>query len=239
MLDSSAAETPVDQSQSGASRPGQLRSAVHLSVPPEPRCSALISTRSGVCRRLRKDLCLPPAIRFAPHAVVVAIKVRAVSRIASMDRSGAGFARLCAVAEHAMRPCGLGAVTCRDEPLRRLHGARRRGCRGKRTMTMAAAILAVVVAAMPVEAAAMCMCESGSQHDGHTDGTGQDEGHDLGVGAGVEWSLQDQCQFETGFRKWRGGMYPLSLRGVPGLLQSCDFGHCYVRGMCRADTRSP
>src|SRR5690606_12237559 len=87
---------------------------------------------------------LPPPIRLATDAVVVAVQVRAVSRIASTYRCGAGGARLRAVGERA-------AGSRRLSRWRELRG--RRGLRpvcggriGGRAMAVVVAGLAVGVA---------------------------------------------------------------------------------------------
>src|SRR5690606_22182668 len=96
---------------------------------------------------------LPPPIRLATDAVVVAVQVRAISRIATMYRCGTGGVRLSTVGECAAGSRGL---SCWRE-LRGRRGLRPvGGCRVRgRAMAVVVAGLAIGVAALGVEAAAM------------------------------------------------------------------------------------
>src|SRR5690606_12066721 len=94
---------------------------------------------------------LPPPIRLATDAVVVAVQVRAISRIATMHGCGAGGARLSTVGECAAGSRGL---SCWRE-LRGRRGLRPVGGRARgRAMAVVVAGLAIGVAALGVEAAA-------------------------------------------------------------------------------------
>lgn len=118
---------------------------------------------------------LTPAVRLAAYAVVVAIEMGSVARIATADRCGACGARLRAIPEHALGSRRLQFLP-RLRPAGLRHVRRWRGSRG-RAMTMVAAVDAVVVAAVPVESATVCVGRPGGQrkhyHNRHCAGRRQ------------------------------------------------------------------
>src|SRR5690606_29756347 len=127
-------------------------------------CGRAAAQASGVAGPRATDLSsptLPSSIGLATDAVVVAVQVRAVSRIAAMYRCGTGGVRLSTVGECA---AGSRRLSCWRE-LRGRRGLRPvGGCRVRgRAMAVVVAGLAIGVAALGVEAAAMGARAVGTQ----------------------------------------------------------------------------
>ncbi|MDC7808130.1 hypothetical protein PQS31_15045 [Luteimonas sp BLCC-B24] len=174
-----------------------------------------MTRRSGPARTV-----LAAAGRLAAHAVVVAIEMRAVARIAPVHRGGAGGAGFTAIAEHGVRARWRRSV---GRPRGGARGRRRdgRGRRRSRAVAVIAAVRAVVVAAVPVEAAAVRV--NGAEH-GHA---GERAEHGMEAsGQGRHGGRQARAHLQacivraTGarrmMRRWseRPGCSGISCRGV-------------------------
>ena len=108
---------------------------------------------------------LTSATRLAAHAITVAVEMGSIAGLAAADRCGACGARLRAIPEHALGSRRLRFLP-RLRPSGLQHVRRRRGSRGH-TMTMVAAVDAVVVAAVPIESATVCVGRPGGQRKHH------------------------------------------------------------------------
>lgn len=99
----------------------------------------------------QSELASAPAVGLAAHAVVVSVEMRAVAGVSPMYGCRTGCPCLIAVAERSL-------LRSRPRTIERLLPCRcdLQRCRGRwRAMAVIAAILPVVVAAVPVETAAM------------------------------------------------------------------------------------